>query len=327
MGASTGIAGVGQGLYGAVRAVVLEALTRGVGEPLPTNVEYKSRSGIGAGTLQRAIDLLQEREALTVVSRGHLGRFIASLQVGECWQAAGLPPVRVLLPPLGPLEIDVLASRLADALTDLGVTHTVHHLRGGSGRLDALDRGEHDLSVVSIGTWEDVEGADADAGRGPDGRCVRRLAPGTYYAPGRLAVVSRMSAAGEVPRRVAIDRASPDHVTLTMREFPVEEGFDYVDAPFPRVPEWVLRGQVDAGIWHMTQSVVPLDLAGLRLAPLQRPAVEEVWGSLSGAALVGSRLRPELRTVIESLPLNDLRDSQQTALNSQSEQAADSFVA
>jgi len=313
------IAGLAQGLHPAVRAVVLEALTRGVGEPLSTNVEYKTRFNVGAGTMQRALDLLRDRGALTVVNRGHLGRRIERLDISQAWQAAGLASVRLLLPLGGPIEIDVLADVLANELTHVGVPHTVHHLRGGAGRLVSVRAGHHDLAVVSTGSWSGARVISTLH----DTEVVRKLAPGTYYAPQRLVVVTRERMTFPDIRRVAIDRQSSDHVELTQAEFPESEGFEYVDAPFPSVPAWVLRGRVDAGIWHRTTSVIPLDLAGIDLAELQRPASKKAWNTLSGAALIGTKKRPELASVMAALRLDRLWDDQHAALTAETDDSLD----
>jgi len=289
---------------------VLEALTRGVGQNLSTNVEFKTRHNIGAGTMQRALDLLRDRGAVVIASHGHLGRQIEQINIGQSWQAAGLSPIRLLLPPAGPVEIDALSSLLADGLTALGVPYTVHHLRGGAGRLAAMQRCECDFAVVSTGTWADA-GSKADK---PSSTVVRALAPGTYYAPQRLVVVSRKGMRPQDIRVVTIDRDSSDHTALTFGEFPPTGGYEYVDAPFPAVPAWVLRKRADAGIWHQTSSVIPLDLAGIDLRGLKQPASKQAWDALSGVALIGSSERPELRSVIEALDFDSLLEAQQKAL-------------
>lgn len=307
---SVGIAGLGQGLHPAVRAIVLDALAGGVGHVLPTNTTYRDQFGLGAGTLQRALDVLRDRNALTVVSRGHLGRFVESIDVGQCWQAAGLDAIRLLLPPSGPTEIEILDESLAEELTRLGIPHTVHHSRGGSHRLEAIRSGEHDLAVVSAGTVQ-FDSSPLAAGRSGDPSPSRRLDDGTYYAPGRLVLVRRQGDEVEPsPLRVAIDRDSPDHVSLTHEMFAGRDDVIFIDAPFPSVPSWVLRRKVDVGIWHAARSVIPLDWAGLSTEPVHSKAQEQ----LSGAVLVVSARRPELNSVLTALNLADLSTRQQFAL-------------
>ena len=317
---STGIAGVTSGLHRAVGLIVKEALSRGIGAAMPTNVHYAEQHGISAGTMQRALAVLADRGALEVVSRGHMGRVIRSLDVAQCWQAAGLDPVRLILPPSGPPEADVLAELLAEGLTASGIPHTVHHLPGGTSRLAAVQAGGHDLAVLSLGTW-----LSAIAGGPSDGAPVllRKFPAGTYYAPGRLVVVRRADDHRSTGLKVAIDPDSPDHVALTEAALPSTDGHEYISAPFPEVPRGVLRGDVDAGVWHVARSVVPYmaepsdettSLAGLRLDPFTGAQAIEQARLLSPAALVGSAGRPELRLVINQLPLDGLVDAQRREL-------------
>jgi hypothetical protein len=296
-------------LHHAVRQIVTDALARGVGATMPTNHEYLHRHGIGAGTMQRALTVLRDRGALSLASRGRLGRTITGISIPQAWQAASLPPVRLLLPPSGPAELEVLEQALAEGLTELGIPHTVRHRRGGTGRMASVAAGEHDVALVSAGV---VDGLAAPKNKA----LIRHLPAGTYYAPGRLVVVLRAGRVGscQAVRRVAIDHQSPDHVSLTLSEFPEACPVELVETPFPAVPTAVLRGDVDAGIWHITSSVIPLDLAGLATRPLTRPAALEVSERLSGAVLVGWEGRPELASMLPALPLADLPSRQADAL-------------
>ena len=84
-----------------LRAVVVDALTRGVGAQLPTNAHYARTVGGTAGTIQRAMGELAEQGAVTISSHGARGRTVTSIDLGLSWALAGLAPVRLLLPPGG----------------------------------------------------------------------------------------------------------------------------------------------------------------------------------------------------------------------------------
>lgn len=309
-----GIAGTTSGLHRAVRAIVLDALTRGVGETLSTNGEFRERLGVGAGTLQRAHDLLADRDALRTTARGHLGRRIDGIGLGDCWQAAGLSPVRFLLSPAGPVELDVLEGALGDELTTLGVPYTVHHSRGGNGRLQAVARGDYDMAIVSAGTLQGVRRSLAPSGLG----AARVLGAGTYYAPDRLVVLRGPAADDPLgARRVAIDAESFDHEALTLAEFPASAGYEYVQMDFTEVPGRVLAGLVGAGVWHMTASAVPLFLTGLVAEQMATPAGRRVRDSLSAAAAVASADRPELKAVLDALRLPDLEQRQRDRITAE----------
>lgn len=274
----------------AVRAVVLDALRRGPGQALPTNARYLETCGASAGTIQRALTTLAEQQALSTASRGARGRVIESVHVGRAWALAGLAPVRLLLPPSGPAEVDELAEGLTDRLTDLGVPHTVRHLRGGARRLEAAAADGVDVAVVSAGV---LTAATRTLGES------RVLDPGSYYAPDSLVSVVRTADAPGQRTRIAIDSDSPDHVALTHAAYPDEAGYRYVEHPFPDVPAAVLRGEIDAGIWHRAPTTVPLELVGLGFLALA-PAARAVWSEVSAAALVSSPGRPELRAVLDA---------------------------
>jgi hypothetical protein len=290
----------GPALGSALHALAVDALARGIGEPLSTNAQYQSEYQLGAGTIQRALSLLAERGALRTTSHGHQGRRVQDLAVGPLWQLGGLAPVRLVLPPEGPEEMDNLQEALSQGLADLGIPHTVQHLPGGLRRLAAVRAGDYDICVTSAGA---AESARID---GPDdrlSRVTRVLDRGTYYGEGSLVCVRRSSPPGHGrPQRVAIDPESPDHVALTMAEFPAEEGVTtYVDTPFTNVPAAVLRNDVEVGIWHRQDSIIPLDLAGLSTAPMQRREARTVWEKLSSAVLTGWPGRPELAAVLVAL--------------------------
>ena len=104
--------------------------------------------------------------------------------------------------------------------------------------------------------------------------------------------------------RVAIDRDSPDHIALTAAEFPLgDRTRAYVDVPFTSVPAAVLRDEVDVGIWHRQESIIPLELVGLTASALARPEALETWERLSSAVLTGWIGRPELAAVLGALDL------------------------
>ena len=76
---------------------------------------------------------------------------------------------------------------------------------------------------------------------------------------------------------------------------------------------YVLAGYVDAGVWRMTKSPVPVSLAGLRATELQRPEAVDVLRDFSRAVIVARSDRPELRAVLNSLTLTALVGNQDRA--------------
>lgn len=159
--------------------------------------------------------------------------------------------------------------------------------------------------MVSAGT---VDGL-ASGWTTPPALLSRQLDPGSYYAPQRLLVLRRSADERAEPDRIAIDHDSFDHEALTLAQFPPRPGREYRQLPYPEVPAHVLAGAVDAGVWHMTASAVPLELAGLRATPMVGADAEATRDRLSGATLLAWAERPELRAVVEGLSLAGLPDA------------------
>lgn len=314
-----GVAATQTGLHAAVRAIVSDALSKRVGDTLARTDDVRQSFGVGVGTVQRALDLLAERGALQTTSRGHLGRRIEAIDVGQCWQAAGLAPVRIVLSPPGSVEVTALEVTLSGELVRLGVPSTVHHLAGGNPRLEQLREGQADLTVVSAGTFDGlVEGWDSRASV-----VSRQLEPGTYYAPERLLVLTAAQAGPtDELRRIAIDRESFDHEALTLAQFPPAPGRSYLQVPFPEVPAHVLAGVVDAGIWRITTLAVPVELTGLHTRPMSGEAAITTRDRLSGATIVAWTGRPELRAVLDSLDLTGLPAARREAVELETAAAA-----
>jgi hypothetical protein len=287
---------LGGALQLAVGVLARDALAVGVKGTLPTNQHYLDTEGIGAGTLQRALDELRARRAVRTQSRGHLGRVVTGINVGAAWKTGQLGPLRLALPPAGPPELETLEQVVSEALSKLAIPHTPTRQRDTSPPLARLPR-EADLALCSAG--------DLAAGPRPSGLLVRRLGPGTYYGPGRVVVVRRQGEAGP-PRRIALDPDSPDHAALTRAEFPEAAGHEYVTVAGAKVPAAVVLGEADAGLWHMTPSVVPLDRAGLALSPLATAEGLAAWEAVSAAILGASPKRPELKAVLPALDLREL---------------------
>lgn len=288
----------GLALGTAMHQLAVDALARGVGEALPTNAHYLSEHQLGAGTIQRALGFLAERDALTTTSHGHQGRRVQHLHLARLWQLGGLASVRVLMPPDGPEELNQLHTRVAQGLTDLGIPHMVSHLRGGVLRLESVRAGKHDIAVTSASAAELAPPPETSQA------LVRTLASGSYYALGSLVTVSRAGAASTARKRVAIDPDSPDHVALTKAEFPLDEETTYINVPFTSVLAAILRNEVDFGIWHRQETLIPLELAGLTTSPLTRPAAHQTWEQVSGAVLTGWAERPELAVPLAALDLD-----------------------
>ncbi|MCA1218664.1 YhfZ family protein [Streptomyces sp. 8L] len=276
-----------------VEVIAKDALRVGAGGRLPTTTHYQEVLGVGSGTVQKALRHLRSEGALSLVARGHQGTFVTAVDTPLLWAAARLAPVHLLLPPSAPPESLGVAHAVARAFARLGALTTVGTLRGAEPRLGALGEGHADLTLMSAGAAEDLlpgPPAPGATGEPPRYRALT-LETGTYYAPGSLVVVGRKgdpptSARASRPR-VGIDPRSDDHRRLTHAQFPPGSA-RYVETDFTHVPRAVLLGEIDTGVWHTVDSLIPLDAAGLAVSPLSRPESLALADAISPAVLVAA---------------------------------------
>ena len=191
-------------------------LPRPIGARLETTLQYQQDLGVGAGTVQKALRLVESVGAARLRQAGHRGTFIEEHDLGLLWNLADLDHVRIALTPPGALEQYGLAAGLTEEFGRVDVPISQHFARGGERRLALLAQSETDVAVVSRGAaqaflmgnteWQFFE-----------------LGPHSYYSEDSLLVVSLQRARrgrGSAPKRVGIDRTSRDHEQLTLAEFP-----------------------------------------------------------------------------------------------------------
>ena len=291
-----------------MQEVARSILRHRTADRLPSILEYQDRLGVGSGTVQKAFRILEESGVATTEPRGHLGRFVASINPGRTWSLAGLGAIHAVLTPPGAVEIYGLVDGLLDEFGRLGLPLQVNYQRGSTKRLQR---------IASSGTSFAVMSSGAAASLARDDLTVASLPAGTYYSPGSLVRLSKGAPAKRrsrrEPLRVGIDWDSSDHVQLTEAEFGHLEDTSYVDCQFPKVPAEILAGRIDVGIWHRIILLVPLQLMGISAAPISR-ATRALLDTRSAASIVFPKKNLELGTALDFVDLARVAEVQKARL-------------
>lgn len=293
-----------QAILNAKRYIVIHALQSGLGSKLLTNTQFNERYGIVAGTMQRALKMLKDSMALSTQSKGHMGRIVTQIDTGLCWNIAKLPPVQLIMPSSGAIEIDIVIRHITDKLSKLNIPYFISNRPGGELRIEQVLSGEFDIALVSLGAAQNMPTP-------LDENHIKVLAPDTYYSMNRLVAVTSKNITQ--PTKVAIDSHSSDHVRLTKIEFPQSEGFEYIETDFRQIPARILNKEADVGLWHMTSSPVPLEHAGLCARLLKKQQAIESHQQLSAATLVINPHRPELNALLNEIDSNEIVQNQHQA--------------
>src|SRR5580693_5139500 len=132
-----------------VQLVARDLLTRGPGDRIPTALQYQHLTGVGSGTVQKALRTLQSTGAVSLRSRGHAGTILVQTDLPKLWALAALgAPTAVLPVPTSP-ELMGLARGLRLELRRLGIPFQALYTYGSSRRLALLESGEADFTALS----------------------------------------------------------------------------------------------------------------------------------------------------------------------------------
>jgi hypothetical protein len=298
----------------AVQMLARDILGRVVGDRLPTSLQWQEQLGVGSGTVQKALSVLESAGAVTFRARGHQGRFIIKRHVGRLWAIAGLGHVSGALPLPDSPEGSGLATGLREQFDQLGLPLQMLYMHGASNRVRVVEDGRADFAVLSMGAGEHARSAS------PHRRwTLLDLGPHTYYSDGSMVVLEHPGRAGSAASglRIGIDRDSHDHARLTLAEFPAANGHEYLSLDYPHLPAAVAMGTIDAAVWHRTSLPIPLELIGVTVRSLEQPEAIQAYETLSRAILLARRDRPEIETALRELDVEWIRDTQARVLRNE----------
>jgi hypothetical protein len=249
-----------------------------IGGRLPNVDDLRSAIGVGAGTVQKAIQDLQSSGWAILDSKPRQGTVLVSRQSGELWRTAGLPTLTALLPLPNSWEFQGLATGLRAELDRLGIPSTFLYGHGSEQRAAAVENGIAHFALMSLGAAKSLTASHS----GIETQIV--LPAGTYYAPDSVLVIAR------APRRqlgedlrIGVDPFSIDHALLSRAEFP---GYRYVDVSYAQVPSALTLGIIDAAVWHRTALGLSLDDRGLVTWPLENSDARALSSGIDAGAII-----------------------------------------
>ncbi|MEU1941262.1 MULTISPECIES: GntR family transcriptional regulator YhfZ [unclassified Streptomyces] len=230
----------------AARRLADVLLGQAVDARLPRLRDFAEKLGVGNGTVQSALQMLEEAGAIETVARGHLGTFLVRADRAALWRLAGLGTLLAAMPLPYSRRYEGLASGLREACEAAGVPFAITFMRGAATRAAALLEGKVDLVVASRFA------ADRLIASQPV-QLVADLGPATYV--GAHGLLLRHGVTVDTPGlRVAVDSASQDQRLLAERAFADrEDDVVWVEASYMQLRELFERGDVDATVWNLDE--------------------------------------------------------------------------
>ncbi|MDO9381050.1 MAG: GntR family transcriptional regulator YhfZ [Nocardioidaceae bacterium] len=256
--------------------------TLAAGDRLPRVQDAAAALGCGNGTVQAALELLQDAGAITLRPRGRLGTFLDAVDHRVLWELAGNRTVSVAMPLPYSRRYEGLATGLQEAFVESGVPLSLMFMRGAETRAVAVAEGRADLAVMS----------GLVAGDRPDLVVVRDFGAGSYVSSHGL-VVARGRDPHDPGLRVAVDQSSADQVELTRRHFGDLDPARVVEASYNQLDRYFATGRIDATIWNLDEIEVHIT------SPIDTyPVADVVGGANTRAVIVAPAAAPPTSWVV-----------------------------
>lgn len=273
----------------AVNRLAKDLLTRSIGDRIPSISEYQEKFGVSRGTVQNSLNYLKERQAITLLSRGHMGTFIESLDYPRLQECSFNKEILGSMPLPYSLGYQGLATALFQVMTPYAFN--LVYARGSASRMKLLASDGCQFAVCSLYAAEVAKRSSEDIEIALD------LGPGTYLTrhmlifrePGKTVIESGM--------RVAYDRDSMDHQHLT--EMVVKGVPDVVltEMKAHQTIKAIRSGQVDAGVWNQ-DGILEADHKDLNMVPI--PVTAET-AKYSSAAIVVAKENREIAQLLRQV--------------------------
>ena len=285
----------------ALTAVSLDILQAGIGGRLTPSIQIQEKLEVGSGTVQKALQELSENGGVVLRVKGHQGTLVVDYNPAILWRSAQLEPLRISLTPPGAQELGALSMNIRNQFRKFSLGMEFDYIRGAQNRLDTLSKDSHSTALISIGAAESRNLLNNK------NYSILDFGPESYYQRDSLVVLTSPKIPNPKKLRVALDKTSYDHETLTLDEFENKAGVEYVNWPFPEVPSAILAGKADIGIWHRVQAVIPPEQAGLKVSQLGSGSLSHKKSSISNAVLIWPSSLKEITALLGMIDIKEVR--------------------
>jgi hypothetical protein len=223
-----------------------EFITKNEGERINTVSYYSEKFSYGRGTIQNALNLLKDSQAIKLRAKGHKGTFIEKLNYEILWDFTGLGTLMGVMPLPYSKLYEGLSTGLYKSIEGKNIPFNLAYMRGAKNRIEALKRKRYDFAVLSkfaalnsIKNNEEIE-IIMDFGR--------------YSYVNEHAMIFSEKAKTKIEKnmKVGIDKSSLDHYILTLDAC---KGIDvnFIDLPYNQILSKVINKEIDAAIWNVDE--------------------------------------------------------------------------
>ncbi|MFE3828302.1 GntR family transcriptional regulator YhfZ [Streptomyces sp. NPDC059092] len=264
---------------------------------LPRVRDFAVELGVGNGTVQAALHLLESAGAIETTARGHLGTFLVRADRSILWRLSGLGTLLAAMPLPYSRRYEGLATGLRSAFEEAGAPFAITFMHGAEARTTTLLEGKVDLVVLSrFAADRLIEEYPVEL--------VADLGPITYVGAHGI-LLRHGSDLGSPGLRVAVDHSSEDQRLLAERTFAGRDDIEWVETTHTHLRELFEQDRADATVWDLDEAQESLLGTDVDVLPLDDEVTRDLSRRNSSAAIISrTEGAKALGAVRESLDLS-----------------------
>lgn len=284
----------------AAKYIAKELIAIENGKRIPRVSDFCERLSLGRGTVQGALKLLEQMDAIELESRGHLGTYLLNKDVTVLLEIAGVGPLVGVMPLPYSKKYEGLATGIVDAFEDHNKRISFAYMRGANSRLEALKTGRYDFAIVSRMAAEEA------VKRHKGLEIIKAFGLGSYVSAHKIFFAAPSKTKIESGMRIGIDRSSPDQAHITVLEC---QGLDveFVDVNYMQLFEMLQDNKLDAAVWNVDEV---RSVQAFNSAQFQSERAQALATQTSEAVIIIDADRHAVKEQIDLVDVNSVRRTQ-----------------
>lgn len=215
-----------------------------VGDKIPTVSELSETFDLARGTVQNAIKLLQQSDAIRIESKGHIGSYLVKKNMTILLEFAGISSIVGVMPLPYSKRYEGLASGLLVTMENhYNIPASMAFMRGSKNRISMLISNRYDFAIVSRSAAEEIIQEHDNI------LIVMSFGKNSYLSEHVVIFKDEQMKEIQDGMRVGIDYDSVDQRVLT-HQVCAGKNVEYVNVDYSRILERVVNGDIDAAIWN-----------------------------------------------------------------------------
>ncbi|MBR5289964.1 MAG: GntR family transcriptional regulator [Erysipelotrichaceae bacterium] len=220
-----------------------------VGDKIPTVSELSETFGLARGTVQNAVKLLQQSDAIRIESKGHVGSYLMKKNMTILLEFAGISSIVGVMPLPYSKRYEGLASGLLVTMENhYNIPASMAFMRGAKNRISMLISNRYDFAIISRSAAEQIIKEHDNI------LIVMSFGKNSYLSEHVIIFKDDQMKEIQDGMRVGIDYDSVDQRVLTEKVC-AGKNVEYVHVDYSRIVERVVNGEIDAAIWNKDEII------------------------------------------------------------------------